>query len=286
MTIPAIPITDLTTSTLDGSGIFDVLMKTTRIHLDSEFQKNRIKGTEYATVYLGSLESVMRNSLEFLLQRNKIALEAEIMSKQLLIAEAEVLKANAQVALAEAEVEKTLIEKEILFLSKDKVPAEIAHLQAQTSMVEQQTLNLVAEKAGTEAKTALTTQQVTNAGVEKLVLEATKCKLDGEFDVLQEQTLKLAQETALLAQKVTTERAQVSGVGVDSDSVIGKQKNLYQAQTDGFTRDAEQKAAKLMVDSWNVRRTTDEGTVADGTNMLADSVVGRAVSKMLQGVGA
>ena len=73
---------------------------------------------------------------------------------------------------------------------------------------------------------------------------------------------------------------------MDDNSVIGKQKALYGAQTEGFTRDAEQKAAKLMVDSWNVRRTTDEGTVADSTNMLNDAAVGRAVNKLLSGVGA
>jgi hypothetical protein len=71
-----------------------------------------------------------------------------------------------------------------------------------------------------------------------------------------------------------------------TDSVVGRQKALYQAQTDGFTRDAEQKAAKLLVDTWSVRRTTDEGTVADGTNMLNDATVGRAITKLLDGVGA
>ena len=132
----------------------------------------------------------------------------------------------------------------------------------------------------------LTNQQRINAEVEMTVLQAQKCKLDAEFDLIKEQTLKGAAETALLTQKVVTERAQTLAVGVDADSVLGKQKALYQAQTDGFTRDAEQKAAKLMVDSWNVRRTTDEGTVADGTNKLADFYVGSAVSKLLAGVGA
>jgi hypothetical protein len=89
-----------------------------------------------------------------------------------------------------------------------------------------------------------------------------------------------------LNQKKVTERAQTVGDGVDDNSVIGKQKLLYAAQTSGFTRDAEQKAAKLLVDSWSVRRTTDEGTVADGTNMLNDATVGRAVNKLLAGVGA
>jgi hypothetical protein len=103
---------------------------------------------------------------------------------------------------------------------------------------------------------------------------------------MMETKLKTAQETALLGQKVASERAQTVGAGVDADSVIGKQKSLYQAQADGFKRDAEQKAAKLLVDSWNVRRTTDSGTVADGTNMLNDATVGRAVKAVLAGVGA
>jgi hypothetical protein len=68
--------------------------------------------------------------------------------------------------------------------------------------------------------------------------------------------------------------------------VLGKQKLLYAAQTNGFTRDAEQKAAKILVDSWNVRRTTDDATVADSNNMLNDVTIGRFVNKLAAGVGA
>ena len=46
----AIAVTDLTQSTLEGTGVFDVLMRATKVHLDAEFAKNRIKGSEYATV--------------------------------------------------------------------------------------------------------------------------------------------------------------------------------------------------------------------------------------------
>ena len=307
MALPEIPITDLTTSDIEGTGVFDILMRANKAHLESEFQKNRIKGTEYATVYLGSLESVMQAALQFLLQRQEVALKAQLMEQQVLVAQAEVQKANAQVELARAEVEKTLIEKEILLLSKDKVPAEIAHINAQTELTEKQTDKVQAEmeilvlskdKIPAEinhiiAQTDLVGQQRTNLTAEALnipkqgaVLDAQKCKLDAEFDLTKSTDIKVKAETNLLNQKTTTEKAQTMATGVDEDSVVGKQKKLYQAQTDGFQRDAEQKAAKLMVDSWNVRRTTDEGTVADGTNMLADSVVGRAVTKMLNGVGA
>jgi hypothetical protein len=111
--------------------------------------------------------------------------------------------------------------------------------------------------------------------------------LRAEFDVLMETKLKTAQETLLLAQKVATEKAQITAMGVDDNSVVGRQKLLYSAQSDGFKRDAEQKAAKVMVDTWNVRRTTDpDSAAADSTNKLGDIFVGQAVSKLLNGVGA
>lgn len=157
-------------------------------------------------------------------------------------------------------------------LTKDKAANEAA-------LVEAQTLKIAAE-------ITLLAQQKLNAEVEHEVLVAQKCKLQAEYDNLILQKDRIASENALVLQKVVTERAQTQGSGVDPDSVIGKQKNLYQAQTDGFKRDAEQKAAKLMADTWSSRRMTDEATVADGTNMLADVVVGRAINKMLQGVGA
>lgn len=212
----ALVISELTAATIEGTGTFDVLMRAVKAHLDGEFTKGRIKGPEYSTVYLGSLDLAMQTSLAFLLQKRKNDLEA------------------------------TLIEKQI----------------------------------------ALVNQQGLNAITEGEVLVAQKCKLQAEFDLTVAQTLKSNQEIALLAQKVATERAQITALGVDEDSVIGKQKALYTAQSDGFKRDAEQKAAKLLADTWSVRRTTDEATVADGTNMLNDVTVGRMITKLLSGVGA
>ena len=216
-------VNDLTQASLEGTGVFDVLMRANKAHLEAEFSKNRIKGPEYSTVYLGALESVMQAALQFLLNKDKAALEAQLIQAQI-----------------------------------EKVNAEID----------------------------LVVQQTANAVIEAEVLRAQKCKLDAEFDVLLQSKLKTAAEVTLLGQKTQTEKAQTVAMGVDADSVIGRQKELYQAQTTGFARDGEQKAAKLMIDSWNVRRTTDEGTVADATNMLYDVAVGRAVNKLLTGVGA
>ncbi len=145
---------------------------------------------------------------------------------------------------------------------------------------------LAAQIVTEEKQQALLTQQQINAVTEETVLVAQECKLRAEYDVLMEQKLKVVAETALLTQKKATEKAQTVGAGVDLDSMIGRQKALYLAQADGFKRDAEQKAAKVLVDSWNVRRTTDEATQANITNKLADEYVGDAIGQLLAGVGA
>lgn len=230
MPVPAITTAALTTSTVYGTGVYDILMRSMKAHLEQEYDKNRIRGPEYATVYLGSLEAVLKASMDFLLQRDKASLENQLL--------------EARLALEAVQLQKAQQELDLLVQQELKVAEEIK------------------------------------------VLIAQECKLRAEFDLIEENVLKTVQEKELLTWKVTTEKAQTLAAGVDADSVIGRQKALYVAQTSGFTRDAEQKVAKIMVDSWNVRRTTDEGTVADGTNKLADVYVGNAVTKLLAGVGA
>lgn len=291
---------DLTQASLEGTGVFDVLMRANKAHLDAEFSKNRIKGPEYSTVYLGALQSVMQTALQFLLQRDRNVLEAQLLEQQILIAQQGVLKAQAEVRLINAQIAKleredALTAQQILNLQAEvlNVPKQGVLLEAQTNktlkdvdLLDQQVTNLVTEELRIDAQTAQIQQQTSNAVIEADVLRGQKCKLDAEFDVLLQTKLKTASEVSLLAQKTQTEKAQTMAIGVDVDSVIGRQKMLYAAQTSGFERDAEQKTAKLMIDSWNVRRTTDEGTVADGTNMLYDPAVGRAVNKLLSGVNA
>lgn len=304
MSTPAVVLTDLTQASINGTGVFDTLMRAVREHLENEFKLGRIKGPEYSTVYLGSLDSVLQTSLNFVATSKKIALEADLLAQQVLSLQAEVSLKAKQIELADKELliaaqKLTLASREadIATAKLANIPKEGALLDAQAALQTQQKINLISEELGIDARTALTTQQAANAVHEGEVLVGQKCKLDAEYDMILGTTLKVAGETSLLAQKTVTERAQTSAVGVDADSVVGKQKALYGAQTEGFARDAEQKAAKLLVDTWSVRRTTDEGTIAGQAkdangnpigvdNRLGDADISRVVTKLLQGVGA
>jgi hypothetical protein len=303
----AIAITDLTAGTLDGAGAFDKLMIATKAHLESEFNKNRITGPQYATVYLGALDVTMNMAMQFVLQRQRIDLEAQLLTQQILLAQVEVTKAEAAVRLVEQEILNSQAQLLILEANKDKIASEIAHIDAQTLLIGQQKANAITENALIVANTNKVNadaanapkqglvldaqkldiiQKTANAVIEGQVLVATECKLRAEYDLIMANKLKAGAENSLLVQKTVTERAQTQALGVDDNSVIGKQKSLYTAQTNGFARDAEQKAAQMLIGTWNSRRMTDEGTVADGVNMLNDATLGRAVTKLLAGVNA
>ena len=61
---------------------------------------------------------------------------------------------------------------------------------------------------------------------------------------------------------------------------IGKQKEVYTAQTKGFKDSALQSLAKTMIDTWSVRRSTDEGTLTTPESKLYDGNIGNAIEAM------
>lgn len=211
-----IAITDLTTGAVDGAGVFDRLMQAVNAHINREYTNQRIKGTDYANVYLRSLEVSMTQALQFVLTEERAGHEADL--------------AKTNTELAE--------------LQKQKLTKEIALLDQQIKVQIQQE------------------------------------------ELLKKQVLKTVQETAVLVAKEKTERAQTESSIAAADSVIGKQKTLYERQADGFLRDAEQKAVDSMMQAWVTARTTDPNTVPTTAVLGVDNAkLATMITKLGQGVG-
>ena len=60
----------------NGTGALDKLMNTINLYIDDQYNRGRIKGTDYANVLLGSIQSVLSASLQFAL--NEKVNEAQI----------------------------------------------------------------------------------------------------------------------------------------------------------------------------------------------------------------
>jgi hypothetical protein len=82
-------MTDISYSTLsnattatDGTGNFDKLMKVVTLHVEKQFTDGRITGTDYATVYLGALQSTLAQAVSFTLNMNKANKEADLLAQK------------------------------------------------------------------------------------------------------------------------------------------------------------------------------------------------------------
>ena len=128
------PITneDLTTKVVDGTGIFDELMTAANAHLDSQFKNERITGTQYAEVYLGQLQAVLANAVQFLIERDKTYLnnllinaQIELANKQAELAEKQLEQADKQLELLEKQIELQQAQAD---LARQKIKTEVAQI--------------------------------------------------------------------------------------------------------------------------------------------------------------
>lgn len=386
-----IRIEDLTTKETDGTGVFDSLMESVQVRLDREYNTGRIKGPDYAKVYLGAMEATMSQAIEFLLQKQQADKQADLTAAQILnteqstllleqqvlsaIQEVEFSKAKviemqqraelteAQVQLTKQEVINATIQAKILMGQAEKMEQEVLVEQQNVLNMEQQVLKSIAEVsmlakqedkidadiaiayqqltamaseiALTNARVALTEAQViseesarakilaeisllakqeskiaqdiklseqqeANLVKELLKIEAETALLEAkanteirQLDLIDEQIAKITAETGLLEEKKTTEKAQHTGISrwskLDSggtiEGVIGKQMALYEQQSEGFNRDAEQKLAKIMTDTWSVRKSADPSGTGVTDNELKDESIAEVIAKAKLGIG-
>lgn len=138
--------------------------------------------------------------------------------------------------------------------------------------------------------------QYEKIALEKDILELQKQQLTLQLAHLEQQTLLIqsqiltdAAQRALINQKIVTEVAQTQDTPTSNTStgysgVVGKQNALYAAQTTGFTRDAEQKAAKLALDILATQLSTDDSMTVANTNMHP-AAIGALVQKLATGIG-
>jgi chromosome segregation ATPase len=303
---PSITTESLTQAKVEGNGTFDTLMRAFKGHIDEEFQKNHLRGPEYSQVYLGGLQAVMQTALQLTLQQRSVTLDNELKQEQIVLAkiqqreeEAKILQIEAQTRLIEQQ--RTNLQDELLTSAKqrEKLDQEIINLGSQKLLIDQQRANLVDELLTNALQRDKISQEIINLAAQLPLIQAQISEMNNrvtlvaaqirkiDAEILSEQATRdrIAQEILLMQAKVQTEKAQTQDNMVGGQSVLGKQIALYQAQADGFKRDAEQKAAQILVDSWKIRRTTDEGTVADSQNRLDDFHVGQSVAAMMIGIG-
>ena len=118
-------------------------------------------------------------------------------------------------------------------------------------------------------------------------------KLKYELQLLDAQVKLADKELALKEKQVALAEAQLKAAeaqykdtvdGQPVGGVLGKQMKVYDAQAKGFKDNALQAATKIMVDTWNIRRQTDESLQTTADSKLYDRNIGNAIAEMFESV--
>ena len=142
------------TSTEDGTGSFDVLMNAIDIHLDKQYKKSRLKGVDYATVYLGAMQSAMGQALTFTLQEGAAEKQVDLLIEQIVQAREQTDLIIAQTAGAYEQTTASEADTQRKNILNNK---QVLKIQKETSLIDKQALEVV---AGTIRNDALSAQQI------------------------------------------------------------------------------------------------------------------------------
>lgn len=276
----AIENKDLTGGEVCGSGLYDELQRTTKAHLAEEYDAGRIHGTDYANVYLGSLQSNLSVAASFLLQR-------DLNNQQILLMQEQIRQAEKQNLLLDLQREQLRIANETAQYQLDNIlPAQYAQLLAQTSSIVQQEAQSLAQTNLIETQDAGQLIQNGNFTKQGELIDAQKAS---ELTNTTTPTAGLAltaynkglQEIEVLTAKKATEDAQVNDVAT---GVLGAQISLYKKQTDGFDRDAEQKAAKIFSDAFSVAHSITPETYVPADYFMDGPQSRKILDKLADGI--
>ena len=172
-------------------------------------------------------------------------------------------KLGLDLKLQEAQISLTTAQEDQIRAEMQKIPHEIQALQKQLELADKQIAQADKQLELTEAQIQVQLKQL---------------------DLMAEQLEQAKAQTAYYEQRTITEKAQTSAGVAATGSVIGTQIALMNKQADGYDRNAEQQAAQILANTWNVRRQTDEDTSANTTNKLDDASVGAVISKLAAGI--
>lgn len=254
--VNTLALEQLTEGTIEGSGVFDGLMRAVSTHLEKEYNSGRITGREYSDVYTGSIQSALGTAVQFLLGKEQAYWSALLVQGQAKAAEAQAVIARLGTQTAKLEAFRTMVEAKSSILDQLQKKLSLSLLDIEYCLK-------IRQKESLDMDIASKVYSNTNfLPIQKLTLEAQKSLVDEQIEVQRAQTLNNR-----------TDGSPVAGV-------LGKQKDLYTQQIDSYKRDAETKAAKMFLDSWVTQKTMDEGLIAPNAlqNASIDTVMNRIKS--------
>lgn len=269
------------------TALFDPLMASIKTKLDTEYAENKLKGSDYASVYAKALETTLQQVVQLIIGTDQRALiaakvQTEEQTKLNLIAE----HASIVAGTAKTDAERANLVAEGLIIPKEG------------ALKDQQLLNLVAEKYQIQAKTdniaaetlivpkqgELIDSQIVGQGFENelkhqqglnLALEGLNIPKQG--NVIDQQALKLAGETSLIPKQSELMDAQIIEL-LNRNRNLELQARMLELQGDNLVIEGANatKQGQLIDKEIKLKELEGKNKDAERKKILTDCEVNRA----------
>lgn len=87
-----IVIEDITTSALDGEGVFDKLMGTSMLHIEDQMEKGNITQGTAGEIYVATIQNAMAQAIQFVLHKELTEQQIEVAYADRIIKDKEAVK--------------------------------------------------------------------------------------------------------------------------------------------------------------------------------------------------
>jgi hypothetical protein len=250
--IPNVDLDGLITGADNSAGAVNVLFDHINSILLVEYEKGRLKGSEYAQVVSTAIATTIPQAIQFLLNKDtakyqaytalvnaRVALadlsvkekQIELMDKELLLKDKEIDIKIQELALAEKQVDKMEAEIGLINETKLKTAQETARMVAEINLINQNKLKAIEETNKLESEIGLI-----NENTIKTIQEAENLLIEKE--VLTKNALKIAQDTLTSADQACVYKSQYNLNNMVKDKtqaeidLINQKKITEKAQVD------------------------------------------------------
>lgn len=209
---------EVTDGTLTGNGAFDRIMGAINAHVENQYKSKRINKTDFAEVYLGSLQYAIAEAFKFTLQQYSI---------------------ESAVALQTAEISKIEFDKDLIAANISLTNCKTVQCGEQTKQIIEQTKisqwQAASEKAKTDASDvkigSLMAEQIKKAQADVKIAQS-QYSAPGTGPGQVPEGSYLGAKTKLAQAQANASLAEYDPVaaGVQDDSLLGCKKDLACAQ--------------------------------------------------------
>ena len=231
----------------EGTAIFDVLMKAVNENINIQYELTRITGSDYATVYLGAIETCIKEATNLLLQKAITDKEIEVKQAQILQIQAATLNTQEDTKLKSAQIKTEQEETKLKTAQAIAYPLQSAKdLEVKSKEIEVKTQQILTMQNDDNIKSA-----------------------------------QSAKDLEVKTKDLVVKQAQIDKLN-DDKLTSAKQRNLYQRQIEGFDDNKYQKLFESQLSSWGLMFSS--GMLTEKPSIITGDKVSQLYTKLTTGI--